>query len=62
MNLEEKKNILLDILDGIPPENNIVGEELSYRKEIEYNFHNLKRYASELGISCELNEYQGDNF
>ena len=59
MKLELKKNILFDVLDGIPPENESK-EVLAYRKLIEQNNLILEEEAMKLGISRDVYEFTED--
>ena len=60
MELELKKNILFDVLDGIPPSSNECNEVLTYRKLIEQNNLILEEEAMKLGISKDVNEFTED--
>ena len=60
MKLELKKNILFDVLDGIPASSNECNEVLTYRKLIEQNNLILEEEAMKLGISRDVNEFTED--
>ena len=60
MELELKKNILFDVIDGIPPSTNECEEVLTYRKLIEKNHLFLEEEAMKLGISRDVNEFTED--
>ena len=60
MELELKKNILFDVLDGIPPSTNERNEVLSYRKLIEQNNKILEEEALKLGLSRDVTEFTED--
>ena len=60
MESELKKNILFDVIDGIPPSTNERKEVLTYRKLIEQNSLILEEEAMKLGISGYVNEFTED--
>ena len=60
MELELKKNILFDVLDGIPPSIDERKEVLTYRKLIEQNYLILEEEAMKLGISRDVYEFTED--
>ena len=60
MEFELKKNILFDVLDGIPPSINESKEVLIYRKLIEENKLILEEEAMKLGISRDVYEFTED--
>ena len=60
MELELKRNILFDVLDGIPPSENERKEVLTYRELIEQNSSILGEEAMKLGISEDVNEFTED--
>ena len=60
MELELKRNILFDVLDGIPPSKNERKEVLIYRELIEQNNLILEEEAMKLGISYDVNEFTED--
>ena len=52
-----RRNILFDVVDGIPPSGNELEEAIIYRKEIETDNIKLEFRAEELGIHNPLFEY-----
>ena len=52
-----RRNILFDVVDGIPPSGNEIHEEIVYRNEIESDYIKLEFRAEELGIHNPLFEY-----
>ena len=60
MESQLKKNILFDVLDGIPPSTNDTKEVMNYRKAIEKNNLFLEEEAMELGISKDVVEFTED--
>ena len=60
MESQLKKNILFDVLDGIPPSTNESNEVMSYRKLIEQNNSTLEEEAMKLGISRDVIEFTED--
>ena len=60
MELELKRNILFDVLDGIPPSKNERKEVLTYRELIEQNNLILEEEAMKLGISEDVYEFTED--
>tara|TARA_B100000700_G_C15000923_1_gene836241 strand:+ start:600 stop:812 length:213 start_codon:yes stop_codon:yes gene_type:complete len=57
LDLTTRKNILFDVLDGVPSSGKQSYEALKFREEIEHDDIRLKSTASELGISNPLIEY-----
>ena len=51
------KNILFEVLDGIPPSESETEEATKYRNEIEHNDFNLINSARELGLENPLIEF-----
>ena len=60
MESQIKKNILFDVLDGIPPSSNDSKEVIIYRKAIEQNNLTLEEEAMNLGISKDFIEFTED--
>ena len=60
MEFELKKNILFDVLDGIPASTNERKEVLAYRKLIDQNSFIFKEEAMKLGISIDVEEFTED--
>ncbi len=60
MESQLKKNILFDVLDGVPPSINENEEVLSYRKAIEKSNLTLEEEAMKLGISRDIIEFTED--
>tara|TARA_Y100001968_G_scaffold235911_1_gene219101 strand:- start:2019 stop:2207 length:189 start_codon:yes stop_codon:yes gene_type:complete len=60
MELELRKSILFDVLDGIPPSGNESKKVLSYRKDIEKSYLTLEQEAMKLGISRDVIEFTED--
>ena len=56
----ELKNILFDVLDGIPASVNESEEASEFRKEIEHDNKNMEYMAEELGLKNVLVEYPSD--
>ncbi len=52
-----RKNIIFDVIDGIPPSTQDCPEALEFRKEIEISNKNLEYRAEELGIDNPLFEF-----
>ena len=52
-----KKNIIFDVLDGIPPSKDESEQAAEFRKEIEINNRNLVFRAEELGFGNVLFEF-----
>tara|TARA_Y100001968_G_scaffold318712_1_gene349293 strand:- start:530 stop:748 length:219 start_codon:yes stop_codon:yes gene_type:complete len=52
-----RRNIIFDVLDGIPPSQDESVEEVEFRKEIENDSRNLEYRAEEVGISNPLFEF-----
>ena len=55
-----KKNILFDVLDGIPPSINESKEVMNYRKAIENSNLILEEEAMNLGINTDVIEFTED--
>tara|TARA_Y100001968_G_C19078358_1_gene581768 strand:+ start:94 stop:282 length:189 start_codon:yes stop_codon:yes gene_type:complete len=60
MESQIKKNILFDVLDGIPPSINESTEVMSYRKAIEESNLILEEEAMKLGINRDVFEFTED--
>ena len=60
MELQLKKKILFDVLDGIPPSTNEGKEVMNYRKAIEQNNQTLEEEAMKLGINRDIIEFTED--
>ena len=60
MESQLRKNILFDVLDGIPPSGNESKAMMSYRKEIEQSYLTLEEEAMSLGISGDVIEFTED--
>ena len=60
MESQLKKNILFDVLDGIPTATNESKEVMIYRKAIEQNNLTLEEEAMKLGISRDVIEFTED--
>ena len=60
MESQLRKNILLDVLDGIPPSGNESKAAMNYRKDIEQSHLILEEEAMSLGISRDLVEFTED--
>tara|TARA_Y100001968_G_scaffold283053_1_gene281342 strand:- start:201 stop:389 length:189 start_codon:yes stop_codon:yes gene_type:complete len=60
MELQLRKSILFDVIDGIPPSGNESERVMSYRKEIEQNYLTLEEEAMKLGISRNVIEFTED--
>ena len=54
------KNILFDVLDGIPPSGNESKSIMSYRQGIEQSHLTLEKEAMRLGISRDVVEFTED--
>ena len=60
METQLKKNILFDVLDGVPPSRNDSKEVITYRKAIEHNNQTLEEEAMKLGICRDVIEFTED--
>ena len=60
MEQQLKRNILFDVIDGIPPSTNESKEVMNYRKAIEQDNLNLEEEAMKLGISRDVIEFTED--
>ena len=60
MESELKKNILFDVLDGIPLSGNESKVVMSYRKDIEQSHLTLEEEAMRLGLSRDVIEFTED--
>ena len=60
MELQLKKSILFDVIDGIPPSGNESKRVLNYRKEIEQSHLTLEEEAMKLGLSRDVIEFTED--
>ena len=60
--LEENdlKNILFDVLDGVPASENESDEAYQFRKEIENDNISMEFRAEELGLKNVLREFPSD--
>tara|TARA_Y100001968_G_scaffold305589_1_gene321585 strand:+ start:552 stop:752 length:201 start_codon:yes stop_codon:yes gene_type:complete len=54
------KNILFDVLDGVPALQNESEEASEFRKEIEQNNQIMEYRAEELGLKNVLQEFPSD--
>lgn len=54
------KNILFDVLDGIPASENESEEAFLFRKEIEHDNKSMESRAEELGLRNVLVEFPSD--
>tara|TARA_Y100001968_G_scaffold218310_1_gene200973 strand:+ start:765 stop:965 length:201 start_codon:yes stop_codon:yes gene_type:complete len=61
--LEENdlKNILFDVLDGVPASGKESKEASDFRKEIENNHRSMEFRAEELGLKDVLDEFPINN-
>jgi len=60
MELELRKSIVFDVIDGIPPSGNESKRVMNYRKEIEQSHLTLEEEAMKLGISRDVIEFTED--
>ena len=60
MEYKSRKQILLEVLDGIPPSINETDENLIFRKNIESNNLALEKEAMSLGMSRGIIEFTED--
>tara|TARA_Y100001968_G_scaffold119301_1_gene108695 strand:- start:513 stop:701 length:189 start_codon:yes stop_codon:yes gene_type:complete len=60
MELELRKSIFFDVLDGIPPSGNESKALMRYRKGIEQSHLAFEEEAMRLGISRDVNEFTED--
>ena len=60
MDSQLKKNILFDVLDGIPPSGNESKAVMDYRKDIEQSHLTLEEEAMNLGINENICEFTED--
>tara|TARA_Y100001968_G_C19133572_1_gene607951 strand:+ start:581 stop:769 length:189 start_codon:yes stop_codon:yes gene_type:complete len=60
MEYNSKRQILLDVIDGIPPSNNETDENLIFRKNIENNNLSLEKEAMKLGLGKGIIEFNED--
>ena len=60
MESKQKKSILFDVIDGIPPSKNESKEVKIYRKAIEQDYLILEEEAMNLGISRDVIEFTED--
>jgi len=56
----DRKNILFDVLDGIPASENEKADALIFRKEIEHDDSTLRFRAEELGLENILLEFSSE--
>ena len=54
------KNILFDVLDGVPASEDESNEACEFRKEIENDIRNMEYRAEELGLKNVLVEFSSD--
>ena len=54
------KNILFDVLDGVPASDNESEEAVLFRKEIEHDNKSMESRAEELGLRNVLVEFPSD--
>ena len=55
------KNILFDVLDGVPPSGNESKEASDFREEIEKDDRSIEFRAEELGLKDVLDEFPMNN-
>ena len=55
--VEDRQNIIFDVVDGIPPSGNESDEVRSFRSQIESDNNMLEFSAEELGFNNVLFEY-----
>tara|TARA_Y100001968_G_scaffold261844_1_gene249840 strand:- start:5010 stop:5210 length:201 start_codon:yes stop_codon:yes gene_type:complete len=55
------KNILFDVLDGVPASENESKEASVFREEIEKNNRSMEYRAEELGLKDVLDEFPMNN-
>ena len=55
------KNIIFDVLDGVPASENESQEASEFRKEIENNARSMEFRAEELGLRDVLDEFPMNN-
>ena len=60
MELQLKKSILFDVIDGIPPSGNESKRVANYRKDIEQSHLALDEEATRLGIVRDVIEFTED--
>ena len=60
MELQLRKSILFDVIDGIPPSGKESKRVMNYRKEIEQSNLILEEEAMKLGISRDVIEFTED--
>ena len=60
MDSQLKKNILFDVLDGIPPSGNESKAVMDYRKDIEQSHLTLEEEAMSLGINENICDFTED--
>ena len=60
MELQLRKSILFDVLDGIPLSGNESKAIMSYREDIEQSHLTLREEAMRLGISRNIIEFTED--
>ena len=60
MELQLRKSILFDVIDGIPPSGNESKRMMNYRKDIEQSHLTLEEEAMKLGISRDVIEFTED--
>ena len=60
MELQLRKSILFDVLDGIPPSGNESKRVMNYRKDIEQSHLTFEEETMRLGISRDFVEFTED--
>ena len=60
LDANDLKNIIFDVLDGVPASGNETEEACDFRKEIEHDNKNMKFRAEELGLKNILLEFPSD--
>ena len=60
MELQLRKSILFDVIDGIPPSGNESKRMMNYRKDIEQSHLTLEEESMKLGISRDVIEFTED--
>ena len=55
--VQDRQNIIFDVVDGIPPSGDESAEVMSYRSQIESDNNMLEFSAEELGLNNVLFEY-----
>tara|TARA_Y100001968_G_scaffold266888_1_gene256580 strand:- start:1050 stop:1256 length:207 start_codon:yes stop_codon:yes gene_type:complete len=60
LDANDLKNIIFDVLDGVPALENQSEEASEFRKQIEQNSKNMEFRAAELGIDNVLVEFSSE--